>query len=127
MKKMLPLLFMLPLGVQAEMPDPTRPPAAWLAPEALAGEGGGEAAGPRLQSVLLPERGRPVAVISGKTVLLGERVGEARLVGLTERAAVLRGPEGVTRLYLTPEVDKKMIDKPRSRQSSKAGRKKELP
>ena len=71
--------------------------------------------------MLLPERGRPVAVIGGKTVVLGDRVGDARLVKLTEREAVLRGPEGTTRLYLTPQVEQRMIVSPKSRQAKQPG------
>jgi MSHA biogenesis protein MshK len=93
------------------------------APEA----GDSTSGGPRLQSVLLPENGRPVAVISGKTVALGESIDGAKLVGLNEQGAVLRGPEGVTYLYLAPDVEKNMLDRSRSGPGSKAGRKKELP
>lgn len=98
--------------------DPTRPPVAWLGTGA-AGEGmaGGL---PRLQSVLMPQRGKPVAIISGQTVLLGGRFGDARLVRLDERMAVLEGPEGVTRLYLTPDVDKRMIATPSARPARRA-------
>ena len=126
MNKLLPFLLLLPLAAQAQSADPTRPPEAWQSPTAVAGEGAAES-GPRLQSVLLPERGRPVAVISGKTVALGERLGQATLVGLTEREAILRGPDGVTHLYLTPDVDKKMMDKPPAGKTGQAARKKELP
>lgn len=105
--------------------DPTRPPAGWLdQPDAV--QAGGEPAGLRLQSVLMPQRGKPVAVIGGYTVTLGGRVGDARLVSLTEREAVLQGPDGVTRLYLTPDVKKQMIVPPVSRSGSKAGQGKDL-
>lgn len=84
--------------------DPTRPPAAAL----MMGAGMGEAQGSRLSSIVLPKQGRATAVIDGQVVRLGERVGGARLLRLTESEAVLEGPEGVERLYLTPDVDKKM-------------------
>jgi MSHA biogenesis protein MshK len=103
------LLLTLAVGGALAATDPTRPPAAWL------GQGGAvttASGGPRLQSVLMPERGKPVAVIAGQTVPLGTMFGAARLVRLTEREAVLHGPDGVTRLYLTPDVVKQMIVAP---------------
>lgn len=116
-------------SAQAQIADPTRPPAAWLAPapasDALPGaEGSG---GLRLQSVLMRPGGRPVAVIGGKTVTLGGHVGRAKLVRLNEREAVLQGADGVTHLYLTPNVEKQMIDTPKPRQTGKSGPVKGLP
>ena len=95
------LAALLPAArAQAPLADPTRPPANVLAPEA------GEASGPVLQSVLIPKRGKPLAVIGGQQVRLGERYGDSRLVKLTEREAVLEGPAGVARLLLTPGVER---------------------
>lgn len=113
------LLFsLLAAGSALAAGDPTRPPAAWLG---QGDAGAGPADGlPRLQSVLLPQRGKPVAIISGQTVVLGGRIGDARLVRLDERMAVLEGPEGVTRLYLTPDVDKRMIATPSARPVQRA-------
>lgn len=124
MKSLACALFFLVVAGSGWAADPTRPPDAWLqasGPEKATGEA------QRLQSVLLPERGRPVAVIGGKTVVLGDRVGDARLVKLTEREAVLRGPEGTTRLYLTPQVEQRMIVSPKSRQAKQPGQAKDLP
>ncbi len=61
-----------------------------------------------LTSVMVPKKGKPMAVIGGQLVPLGGMVGEARLVRLSETEAVLEGPEGTERLYLTPDVEKKM-------------------
>ncbi|EKE17289.1 MAG: hypothetical protein ACD_10C00520G0001, partial [uncultured bacterium] len=77
--------------------------------------------GRRLQSVLLPAQGKGVAVIGGKTVVLGGRLGEDKLIRITEREAVLAGPEGVTHLYLTPDVNKQMIVPADGRKRGKAG------
>lgn len=105
--------------------DPTRPPAAWQNTPAANGE---VVADPfRLQSVLWPQRGKPVAIIGGQTVLLGGKVGEATLVKLSEHDAVLQGPEGITRLYLTPDVEKQMIVVPGPRRKGKSGQGKDLP
>jgi MSHA biogenesis protein MshK len=88
----------------ASLPDPTRPPGV------LSGGGveGGAEAGLRLQSVLT-KGDRPMAIISGQVVRVGEKVGEARLVRVTENEAVLRGPGGVERLFLVSDVSKKYV------------------
>lgn len=115
------LLLLLPLLASAAVAsaDPTRPPDAWLSQDGRTADAAG--GGLRLQSVLLPQRGKPLAIIGGQTVSLGGRVGDARLVRLSEREAVLEGPDGVTRLYLTPEVEKRMVVAPsgnKARQSA---------
>ena len=89
---------------QALMADPTRPPAGIEnAAQAL------ESSGPVLQSVMIPKKGTPVAVIGGQTVALGAMYGENRLIRLSEREAVLEGPGGIERLQLTPGVEKTNI------------------
>ena len=97
-------LFLAVASVSAQtvLSDPTRPPAGVVEgmPESE------EMTGPVLQSVLIPRKGKPVAVIGGKQVRLGERYGESRLIKLTEREAVLEGPGGIKRLRLTPGVEK---------------------
>jgi len=101
------LLLIAPAMVlaQSELADPTRPPAEFLVDEV-----GGEAVtGPVLQSVLIPRKGRAVAVIGGQQVYLGEMYGERKLIKLTEREAVLEGPDGVERLMLTPGIEKTNI------------------
>jgi MSHA biogenesis protein MshK len=115
------LIALLASGL-VQAADPTRPPDAWL--NALQEESVKlEEESPRLQSVLLPQRGKPVAIIGGKTVRLGERYGNDTLIRIRETDVVLRGVDGDTRLYLTPEVDKRMI-KPKTGQ---AGKKKDAP
>lgn len=90
------------LAQSAGLADPTRP-AGSISP---AGAGESEEIGLRLQSVLKSGDGA-TAIIGGKVVRLGDRVGEARLVRLSETEAVLRGPQGVERLFLVPDVSKK--------------------
>ena len=90
---------------QADLADPTRPPAGLVA-EARSSEA---VTGPVLQSVLIPRKGRAMAVIGGQPVRLGEMYGESRLIKLTEREAVLEGPSGVERLLLTPGIEKTNI------------------
>lgn len=101
-------LWMLALAtmfanVQAaeNLPDPTQPPARLLASQVA-----GVAAGPVLQSVMLPRPGRASAVIDGQQVRLGERYADARLIRVTETEAVLEGASGRQVLRLTPAVTK---------------------
>lgn len=101
------VLSTLASGVLAHAPgnDPTRPPAGMSAgtPEAVA------ITGPVLQSVMIPKKGKPVAIISGQQVRLGQLYGDSRLVKLTEHEAVLEGPGGIERLLLTPGIEKTNI------------------
>lgn len=104
------LLLLLMAGVcQAEnLPDPTRPPSLLgPLPPAFGEEPDSTPAPiPVLQSIILSPT-RKAAIISGQTVVLGEKFGEARLVKLTESEAVLRTVDGVQVLKLFPDVDKK--------------------
>ncbi|MBK9444935.1 MAG: hypothetical protein IPO00_01845 [Betaproteobacteria bacterium] len=104
----LPLVFVasaLAADSATPLADPTQPPAALLG---LDGTLSTEPINSGLTSVLTPKKGKPTAVIGGQVVPLGGFVGEARLVRLSETEAVLEGPEGIERLYLTPDVEKKM-------------------
>ena len=100
--------------------DPTRPATSVSTPSADAEV----LSGPVLQSVMIPKKGKPVAVIGGKQVRLGELYGESRLIKLTEREAVLEGPDGIEHLMLTPGIEKTNIitkspDAKRARSGSK--------
>lgn len=104
------LLLSLTAGVGAQnapLADPTRPPAELLSAASAADA---EApTGPVLQSVVMPKKGKPLAVIGGQQIRLGEMYGDSRLIKLTEREAVLEGPAGTERLPLTPGIEKTMI------------------
>ena len=89
--------------------DPTRPPAGVLDSADAGGMAGENAGGPVLQSVLIPRQGKPLAVIDGQTVRLGQRFGEARLIRVNEHEVVLDGPQGVERLQLTPGIEKAAV------------------
>lgn len=92
------------LAQPANLPDPTRPP---MSAQSDAAQNFGEAsAGPVLQSVIVPKKGKPSALISGQVVKLGGVFGESRLIAISETGAVLEGPAGIERLSLTPSVEK---------------------
>jgi MSHA biogenesis protein MshK len=88
-----------------QLADPTRPPVALTAPapDAPAAE-----AASGLQSVIMRKNGKPAALINGEVVELGGKLGEARLVKISEDAVVLRGPQGEETLRLTPAAEKKV-------------------
>ena len=83
--------------------DPTRPPSVMNAPVIVPGAAGGAAGGnyvapraerraPQLQSILVSLRpgGRRVAVIDGKIVRQGQRLGDAVLVDVKPTEVLLR-------------------------------------
>jgi MSHA biogenesis protein MshK len=92
----------------ASLPDPMRPPVAAgeTAPTANANSEGMPATTNGLQTIILGRGRKPMAVINGIAVGLGDKVGEARLVKLSETQAVLQGPGGKETLYLTPGVER---------------------
>jgi len=95
--------FVVPLAVGAQVAglvDPTRPPVVSSAE--VKGEAAA-AAGPRLQSVLISPA-RRIAVISGKTLALGEKYGDATVVSISETTVRLRSASQVQTLHLFPEV-----------------------
>ena len=92
-------------GAQA-LVDPTRPPDA-----PLAGNGSGSGSGaiaaraaPRLQSVLVASSGRRVAVIDGRTVRVGDRVGEASVAEIADTSVTLRRGKTIETIRLYPKA-----------------------
>lgn len=88
------------------LPDPTRPPATAADSGTQQGNSMPEA-GPELQSVLISPK-RKVAIISGQSVMLGEKFGEARVIKITENEVVLRNGQDVQVLKLFPGIQKKI-------------------
>ena len=84
--------------------DPTRPPAAL---GASAADGAPEASG--LQSIIRSNIGRPAAIINGEYVVLGGRVGDARLVKIGDDSVTLKTAAGTETLMLVPGVEKKAV------------------
>ena len=96
----------MPLAVaQAQvLVDPTRPPMSVAKP------GTAEEAPPatQLQSILISSR-RRVAVINGNTVALGDMIGEARVVKISETEVVLRTGEETEVLKMYPGIEKQPV------------------
>lgn len=82
--------------------DPTRPPAALYAAE----DGTEVQTGPVLQSVRISQ-GRYTAVISGETVRVGSKYGEARVIRIRETEVVLKTGDSLQTLKLFPDVEKR--------------------
>lgn len=124
-------VFLLPFvilgGVCAaeNLPDPTRPPPSLgpLPPGFGEEPDNAPAPMPVLQSIMLSAT-RKAAMISGQTVILGEKFGEARLVKLTPSEAVLRTGEGLQVLKLFPDVEKKERLVPQNEDMNQSSKKK---
>lgn len=89
-------------GAQA-LVDPTRPPDA---PLFVDGAAGGARQGPRLQSVLVSDNGRRVAVIDGQTVRVGDRIDNASVASIAGTSVVLRRGKASETLWLYPKPAK---------------------
>jgi len=89
-------------SVAQALADPTRPPNVV---DAATAESGAAVTGPVLKSILLSSS-RRLAVIDGRTVNVGDRVGKARVIAIDADSVKLRGSEGITLLKLLPEVKK---------------------
>jgi len=98
------VLALMPAVASAQITtDPTRPATGFVAeaPE-------GAAAGNQLQSVMISPT-RSAAIINGVTVRLGEKYGDAVLVGVAESEVVLRSGGVQQVLKIHPGVDKREI------------------
>ena len=101
---LLVMIAATPVGFAESFIDPTRPPASLgVAQEGISAA----ASGPVLQSVLISP-GRMVAIISGHTVRLGEKFGDARVVKITEGEVVLRSDTDLQTLKLFPGIEKRL-------------------
>lgn len=96
-------LFLTSTGARAAG-DPTQPPGVFAEPTT---SGVSESVNvSRLQSVILHKKGKKsLALIDGQTYAVGDMVGDAKLVKISERSVILRGSRGKEELLLTPEVE----------------------
>ena len=86
--------------------DPTRPPTVLFAPH----ERETIDVGPVLQSVSFAS-GRRTAIISGQNVSTGSKVGDARVIRISETEVVLKTGNSLQRLKLFPDVEKHSVVK----------------
>jgi hypothetical protein len=87
---------------QAEITDPTRPPAGFGAPDTAQDQP------PPLvvNSVFLMGR-KPYALVDGMAVRVGDRLGEGRVSRIDEAGVWLKTPAGTRHLKLVPGIDKR--------------------
>ena len=91
------LLGAIPAGSWAQtLVDPTKPPAEL-------GGARGEAVNDLRSIIISPTR--RAAIINGQTVELGAKVGDVRLIEISERGVVLQGEKGRQVLTLFPRVN----------------------
>jgi hypothetical protein len=105
------MLFMSLLGLPSfaqDLTDPTRPPFG-MGNESFAQVISMNVKG--LQSVLISHT-RCSAIIDGKSILLGAKYGNEKLVEVSESGVVLQGDHGRRSLRLFPAVDIKITDAP---------------
>lgn len=103
------LLSIIPAVAMAQtLVDPTRPPD-----EVGARPQGGGAEANELQSIIISPT-RRAAIIHGQTVELGGKVGDVKLIEVSESGVVLQGTKGLEVLTLFPNVkiNKKAIVPP---------------
>jgi MSHA biogenesis protein MshK len=105
--------------------DPTRPATAGGGTATGADAGQGTANG--LQTIIRRHGRKPAAVINGEYVVLGGRVGDARLVKVGEDSVVLQRPAGKEEMKLLPGIEKKaaVAAKPKKAKSAPARNKDE--
>jgi MSHA biogenesis protein MshK len=99
------IMTAVPLAASQGLADPTRPPSTLIVSQEQ--NAAAPSKEPVLQSVLVSPT-RMVAIISGQTVKLGEKYGEARVVKITENEVVLRNGQDVQTLKLFPNVEKRL-------------------
>lgn len=87
----------------AQAPDPTRPAGALMTPET-----GGVAAPAEsgVQTVILRPGGKSAAVINGQYVAVGDKLGDKRVVKISESEVVLKGESGREVIKVTPAIEK---------------------
>ncbi|MBC7500958.1 MAG: MSHA biogenesis protein MshK [Herminiimonas sp.] len=101
------LALTLPLiGFAEGFADPMRPPTTFIQASTPSTASSLSASGPVLQSVYISPR-RTVATISGQTVMLGEKVGDATVMRISENEVVLRSGKNLQTLKLFPAIDKR--------------------
>ena len=91
-----------PIAFGQALPDPTRPPPELSNGSTLKGQTVSPVKS-GLQTVIISPQ-RRAAIINGKTVEVGEKYGNAKLIEVTERGVVLQGTRGKQVLALFPDV-----------------------
>lgn len=103
-------LSLLALSTIAQVADPTRPADTPLTDGASAGTDNSRG----LQAIIVrPGKNRSTALVAGQTVHIGSKVGEQRVVKISDNAVILQGDKGREVLQLIPAIKKTPVAKPR--------------
>ena len=101
--------FLGAVPVLAQVPDPTRPPGALMAPETPGGVVAPVESG--VQTVIVRPKGKSAAVINGQYVEVGGKLGDKKVVRISESEVVLQGEGGREVMKVTPDIEKQPIRK----------------
>lgn len=100
---------LLPVLAAAQaFPDPTRPPPAFIEPGATGEVAADGAEAPELHSILVSKHRRQ-AVIGGKVVTVGDSIGQAKVVRISEDSVLLRTGRQTETLKLFPDIEKRKV------------------
>jgi hypothetical protein len=103
----------------AQMPDPTRPPG--IGDPGVAGMASPAESG--VQAVFLRHGAKPAALVNGEYVVQGGRLGDKRVVSISETAVVLRDAAGHREtMKVIAGAEKTPVAKKRAGPGSKQGR-----
>ena len=109
---LLPMLLAGFVGIGpavAQVADPTRPAVALMTQESA----GGVAAPPEsgVQTVIVRPKGKSAAVINGQYVEVGGKLGDKRVLKISESEVVLLGEGGREVMKVTPDIEKVPVKK----------------
>lgn len=93
----------------AQVPDPMRPPAFLIAPDAIGGAAPPAESG--VQTVIVRRKGKSSAVINGQYVETGGKLGDKRVLRISENEVVLQGESGREVMKVTPDIEKMPMKK----------------
>lgn len=104
----------------AQVPDPTKPPASETAPAAAGVSPGATApTATGVQAVFIRATGKSGAVIDGQYVEVGGKIGDKRVVKISESEVVLLGAGGREVIRLSPAVTKELPAKADAEKNAK--------
>lgn len=95
----------------AQVPDPTRPPAAVMTPEPAAGGIVPTESGVQAVIVRPKGKGKSSAVINGQYVEVGDKLGDKKVLKIAESEVVLQGEGGREIMKVTPDIEKVPVKK----------------
>lgn len=110
-KPFLVLMAMLPAVGLAQVPDPTRPPSAMGGTDTASGMAL-QSFDAGVQTVIVRKSGKSGALINGQYVEVGGKLGDKKVVKITETEVVLQGEGGREIMKTTPAIEKTPTAKP---------------